>query len=102
MTMADDTRRIVLCMGPYCNQGGRAEAFYERLRAELGDPVPAFMARGPVSWETANCLDMCGGGPNLVIYPDETWYHQLDPAALEQVITDIVRGDDPPKSQPQT
>lgn len=79
-------KRFVLCMGEFCNQGGQAAALYERLREELGDPCPAFMARGPVSWETANCLDMCGGGPNMIIYPEETWYHRLDLDTLEQAI----------------
>jgi len=84
--MPDQRKRIVLCMGPHCNVGGRAEPLYERLRAEWGDPRPAFMARGPVTWEIANCLSLCGGGPNLVIYPDEEWHHQLDADTLERVI----------------
>jgi (2Fe-2S) ferredoxin len=44
------------------------------------------MARGPMTWEIANCLSLCGGGPNLVIYPDEEWHHQLDADTLERVI----------------
>ncbi|NLX08582.1 MAG: (2Fe-2S) ferredoxin domain-containing protein [Chloroflexi bacterium] len=83
-------RRIVLCMGPFCNQGGRAERFYARLREVLGDPMPAFMARGPVTWETANCLSMCGAGPNLIVYPEDIVYNFLDDETLEQVITEYV------------
>ena len=79
-------RRIVLCMGPYCNQGGQAEPLYNALAAVLGEPCPAFMARDPLHWETANCLSMCGAGPNLIIYPDETVLHHLDPGMLRAVI----------------
>ncbi len=91
--MADSKpkKRLVLCMGQYCNHAGQAEPLYERLRDELGDPCPAFMARGPVSWETASCLDMCGGGPNMVIYPGEIWYNQLDLETLERAIREHIR-----------
>jgi (2Fe-2S) ferredoxin len=81
-------------MGAHCNAGGRAIPLYERLRAELGDPLPGFMARGPVHWEIANCLSMCGAGPNLIVYPDETEYHTLDRESLEQVIADYLTPDD--------
>ena len=58
--MSGSAKRIVLCMGPHCNVSGRAEPLYDRLKAELGDPCPAFMARGADHWEIANCLSMCG------------------------------------------
>jgi (2Fe-2S) ferredoxin len=84
-------RRVVLCMGQYCNANGQAQALYDRLRAHLGDPVPPFMARGrAVTWEVATCLSLCGGGPNLVIYPDEVWFHRLDLDTLERVIAEYL------------
>jgi len=86
-------RRIVLCMGAFCNQGGRAEPFYERLQQELGDPMPPFMASGPVSWETANCLSMCGAGPNLIVYPDDVAYHHLNMDKLDRIIRYHLYGD---------
>lgn len=73
-------------MGPYCNQNGAAEPLYARLREALGDPMPPFMSGAPVTWQTANCLSMCGGGPNLVVYPDEEVTNQLDIETLERII----------------
>lgn len=84
--MTTPRRRIVLCMGQHCNRGRQAAALYDRLYTALGDPRPAFMASGPVSWEIANCLDHCEHGPNLVVYPDGDWVHHLDLDALECVI----------------
>lgn len=79
-------------MGQYCNLLGQSEPLYERLREELGDPLPPFMARHrPVTWETATCLSMCGGGPNLIVYPEEIVFNHLDADTLEQVIEDYVR-----------
>jgi (2Fe-2S) ferredoxin len=94
--MADDVKaprrkRLVLCMGQHCNHNSLAEPLYERLRQELGDPRPAFMSRAPITWETANCLSMCGLGPNLVIYPEKIVYHALDLDTLERIIADHVR-----------
>jgi (2Fe-2S) ferredoxin len=83
-------RRIVLCMGPYCNQGWQAEVFYERLQRALGDPGPSWMTHKPITWETANCLSMCGAGPNLVIYPDELCYHHLNPRLLEDILQQLM------------
>lgn len=93
MTGAAKKRRVVLCMGAYCNASEAAQPLFERLRAHLGDPLPAFMARHrAVNWEIASCLSFCGGGPNLVIYDDEhpegVWFHALDEATLEQVIAE--------------
>src|SRR5258707_1209923 len=86
-------RRLVLCMGAYCNQGRRAEAFYEHLCEAFGDPGPAWMARRPqkVKWEIANCLSMCGTGPNLIIYPEDRIYNHLDRAVLERLIDECLR-----------
>ncbi len=84
-------KRWVLCMGPYCNEGGRAEPLYERLRQELGDPGPAFMSRAPVTWETANCVSLCGCGPNLILYPDEAVFNQLTLEKLEQIIVEHLK-----------
>jgi (2Fe-2S) ferredoxin len=76
-------------MGQYCNRGGQSQALYERLRDVLGDPVPGYMATGPIAFEVASCLEMCGGGPNLIIYPDDIIYNQLDMATLETILADL-------------
>jgi (2Fe-2S) ferredoxin len=79
-------------MGAFCNQSERAEPLYERLRQELGDPMPAFMARGkPIHWETASCLSMCGAGPNLIVYPEDIAFNHLTLEKLEAIIEQYVR-----------
>ncbi len=91
----DMKKRIVLCMGAFCNQSGQAQPLYDRLYRELGEPLPPFMARGrPVSWETANCLSMCGAGPNLILYPDNLEFHAMDLEKLEAFIAEYLRDSD--------
>lgn len=89
-------RRFVLCLGIHCNQGKNAEPLAERLTQQFGDPVPAFMARQPVTWEAASCLSMCGLGPNMVVYPEGEAYHALDLAALERLLDEYLH----PENQP--
>lgn len=83
--------RIVLCMGAFCNQSGRAEALYELLTKMLGERGPAWAMTGPIKWEVANCLDMCGAGPNLIIYPGEECHHHLDAATLEAIVEELLK-----------
>ncbi|MFN8377887.1 MAG: (2Fe-2S) ferredoxin domain-containing protein [Anaerolineae bacterium] len=80
-------RRVVLCMGEYCNLGRRSEKLLRVLEpaiAELnGDAWPPCL-----KLEQARCLSMCAVGPNLVIYPEDLVYNKLDEAALRQIIAD--------------
>jgi (2Fe-2S) ferredoxin len=73
-------------MGPYCNANGAAEALCDTLTDLLGERGPAWVARGPVRWEIATCLSMCGAGPNLIVYPQGTVYHELDAKMLDQIV----------------
>lgn len=78
-------KRVVLCRGQYCNMSRRADRLCKRLEEALdeinGDQYPK-----PVKLEIANCLSMCGAGPNLVIYPEGAAFSHLDEPALEFVI----------------
>ena len=35
---------------------------------------------------SAGCLDRCGQGPVIVIYPEETWYTYVDQSDLDEII----------------
>lgn len=73
-------------MGRNCNAGGRNDAFYQQLKDLLG--YPGLIPSDPTQpkFETANCLDHCEAGPNLVVYPQGCWFHDLDAAALQTII----------------
>ncbi len=76
-------QRIVLCMGEFCNMGRRADKLYQQLQPVVrGDPR--------FKLEMARCLNMCGAGPNLVIYPEGKVYNQMDAAKLAEVIREEI------------
>jgi (2Fe-2S) ferredoxin len=83
-------QRVVLCMGQYCNMNRRAKPLYALLDTEIneinGDAFP-----GPVKLEIANCLSMCGAGPNLMLYPQAQAVNGLDEAKLKRVIQDYLK-----------
>lgn len=83
--------RIVLCRGEFCNLGRRSDKLIPRLQAAV-DAVNATRPDGPpcVGFRTANCLSMCGKGPNLVVYPEDDVYNALDAERLEEVIARYV------------
>lgn len=78
-------KRIVVCRGQYCNMGRRADKLLKRLEVMVdennGDQYPK-----PVKLEIANCLSMCGAGPNIVIYPEGVICNGVDETMLEGIV----------------
>jgi (2Fe-2S) ferredoxin len=85
MISSKSRHRIVLCMGEYCNLGRRADKLYKTLQPLVAELNGAAYPRC-IKLETATCLSMCGQGPNLVLYPENISFNQLDEATLEKVI----------------
>lgn len=72
-------KRIVLCMGEFCNMSRRADKLYRQLQPCVAE---ANAHGANLKLETARCLNMCGAGPNLVIYPDDLVFNKLDESTL--------------------
>ena len=66
-----------------CEQGGASElrAYAKAKIKELG-----LSGKGGVRVNTAGCLDRCGQGPVMVVYPDETWYQYRNEADIDEII----------------
>lgn len=76
-------RHALMCVSTYCAERGAAE-LYLGLRAQMdvrAETEPA--ARVQVT-RTA-CLGLCGAAPAMVVYPEGTWYAELDRGRLERV-----------------
>lgn len=75
-------RHIFACTGNHCNQKGAAKVI-NRLRFEL-------MRRKlntRVMMNTCGTIDLCDVGPNIVVYPDNIVFSNVE----ENDVTDIVK-----------
>lgn len=85
--MDKPAKRLVLCRGQYCNMDRRADKLLK-----IAEPLVESLNEGVyppcIRLETANCLSMCGAGPNAILYPDGLIFHHLDEKALRQLFAD--------------
>ncbi len=86
-------KRVVVCRGQYCNMGRRADKLLKRLEPLL-DEVNGDQYPKPVKLEIANCLSMCGAGPNIVIYPEGMVCNGVDETMLDAIVNAHVKESD--------
>jgi len=72
--------------------GRRADKLLKRLEIVV-DEVNGDQYPKPVKLEIANCLSMCGAGPNIVIYPEGVICNGVDETMLETIVNEHVKGD---------
>jgi (2Fe-2S) ferredoxin len=64
------------------NFGAQALRDYAKQRVkELG-----LAGKGGVRVNTAGCLDRCGEGPVVVVYPEGVWYSYVDREDVDEII----------------
>lgn len=77
-------RHIIFCGGSKC--GGSTEkgdAAWEYLKTRLKE---LHLSDGTVYRTRATCLRVCMEGPIAVVYPEGTWYKNLNLENIEKVI----------------
>src|SRR5262252_2382702 len=89
-------RQILICEHGDCAPPEAAQRLAGRFRA-LAQAHGLTRLRNPqrVKCTLSGCLGVCAGGPILVVYPDGTWYHHVDDALLERIITEHLLADQP-------
>lgn len=70
----------VSCGGTFCGK---------ELSEKLKDAVKAAGQAGRIRVSKAQCLDVCEEGPNVLIYPDNLWFKNVEltdvPVILEKL-----------------
>ena len=84
-------KRVVVCRGQYCNMGRRADKLLKRLEV-LVDEINGDQYSKTVKLEIANCLSMCGAGPNIVIYPEGVVCNGVEESVVEGIVEAYVKG----------
>ncbi|HKQ53523.1 MAG TPA: NAD(P)H-dependent oxidoreductase subunit E [Pyrinomonadaceae bacterium] len=74
---------VLVCKHKTClREGGKAAA--RALKRALRDEDLA----GRVMVTKVKCLDQCGRGPVMVVYPDGVWYGRVDEEAARRIVTE--------------
>jgi (2Fe-2S) ferredoxin len=65
------------------------------LHAALKQQVAAAGLHGRVRVNHSGCLDQCGFGPMIVVYPENVWYWGVQPADVPEIVTRHLVGGEP-------
>lgn len=85
-------RHVFVCCDPSkakCCSRKRGVRAYAHLKQRLKDE--GLLRSGGVYLSRANCLDVCKGGPILVVHPDGTWYGHADPAVIDRIVDEHLK-----------
>jgi (2Fe-2S) ferredoxin len=83
-------RHIFFCLnlrdnGAACCAKLDATGAFERCKAQV--KAAGLSGPGQVRVNKAGCLDRCGAGPVVVVYPEAVWYSYVDMADIDEIVT---------------
>jgi (2Fe-2S) ferredoxin len=84
---------FVCTSGGTCPHQGAAE-----VHALLKDAVLRAKLKSKVRVNHAGCLDQCGHGPMMVVYPENVWYAHVSLEDAETIFTEHILGGRPVES----
>lgn len=80
--MGQYTHHVFVCTsGKTCPKEGA-----ERVHATLKRGVKDAGLKGVVRVNHAGCMNQCGHGPMVVVYPDDVWYAGVDEEGAERIV----------------
>jgi len=77
--------------GESCCMDKGAEAAYDHMKAQV--KKLGLRGKGKVRINRAGCLDRCGEGPLMVVYPEEVWYTFVDSEDIDEIIESHIIND---------
>lgn len=78
---------VLVCKHKTCAKQGAKESTRELKRALKDEDL-----RDRVMVTKVDCLDQCGRGPVVVIYPDGVWYGSVDAQDAREIVVQHVAG----------
>ena len=86
----DYDAHVLVCTGGDCTKKG-AKNTKKALKSELR----AEGLNRDVRVDNTGCLGLCKHGPNVVVYPEETWYLGLKDKSVPEVVEEHLKGGEP-------
>ena len=76
-----------------CTSGGTCPAQGSvAVHAALKKGAAAAGLKGIVRVNHAGCMNQCGSGPMVVVYPDDVWYAGVDVHGAERIVREHLVG----------
>ncbi|MDO9244251.1 MAG: NAD(P)H-dependent oxidoreductase subunit E [Rhodocyclaceae bacterium] len=77
--------------GDMCCNDHNAQAMRDYCKERVNDKGEAIA--GNVRINSAGCLDRCGDGPVIVVYPEAVWYTYVDQEDIDEIVdSHLVKG----------
>ena len=90
--MGQYDRHVFVCTsGETCPSQGDTERFVKVLR----DGARQANRQVEVRVNKAGCFSQCGHGPMVVVYPENVWYHHVEPGDLKEILESHLLGGKP-------
>lgn len=84
-------KHVFVCTyGPWCELDG-AKDVQKRMKSLVKDAG----LRDQCRVNQAGCLNQCGNGPMVVVYPEGVWYAGVDVGKAERIVREHVVGGEP-------
>jgi len=85
-------KHVFICTnGPFCWYDGDSDAILEafkKLAAAAG-------LKDSVRFNRSGCLNACGHGPTMVVYPEATWYGRVTVEDVNAIFEKHILNDEP-------
>lgn len=86
----DYDSHVLVCEGGDCSKKGGKET-RKRLKSELR----AAGMNGDVRIDSVECLGLCKQGPNMIVYPEGSWYLGLKERDVPEVVEEHLKNGEP-------
>jgi NADP-reducing hydrogenase subunit HndC len=72
---------LFICHGKSCSERGRPDEAKKYFKARIKEHG----LKQEIRACTSSCLDLCDYGPNMVIYPEGTWYSGVKESDWQEI-----------------
>jgi (2Fe-2S) ferredoxin len=88
--MGQFKRHVFVCTsGSWCP---RIDGDGLGVHARMKQAVAAAGLKGSVRVNHSGCLDQCGHGPMVVVYPEDVWYGGVQVADVDEIVAEHLVG----------
>ena len=64
----------------------------QAIAAALKERIKALGLSRAVRVSQSGCQDVCAKGPNVMVFPDYVWYHDVTAGDVDRIIQETLRG----------